>query len=623
MSGRPDRNLSSLYAAAPSCILHQDGDALTRLINEAFPSLCQVVFKSSDRSPFIFTWRVNSPSGFLFELQPIGSFEGARIFADRWLSLLDLFAACQTSGIASGVVDVNLEDYSHEGLRFCDTELSDFLIPDSDFMSSRGYEAYKATIEMKPWSERLDIALWRGSSTGYRHNKSVYDLPRIKLCLLARNSLLLDCGITSFVQMSDEEISDLSLLKIHSSFIDSGRYADFRYHIDIDGNSTAWSALFCKFLSGGLVFKICSQDGYKQWYYDRLVAWKHFVPVKSDLSDLLENLEQIRLQPLLAQEIAACGRQLALSIDYKSQLELARNRALSALRRGRKMLKDNTCVRITTTSDQEAFGYCCGDQWFLIAHGSGLDGEITPVDAGAVLHWRYLDSNEKLALRVVTRSGSSNSSVLATLVLNAVERGSKEDGKLSKRTLTMDGMSGRCYRYAINNLVASIPNARYLEVGSWAGSTSCAAMEGNRARVVCIDNWSEFGGPKEEFLKNASELRGPYVDFDFIEDDFRNVSFTDIGRFNVYLFDGPHAEKDQYDGVAMALPALDDRFVFIVDDWNWDYVRRGTSAAIKANGLVTEFSVEIRTTLDNSHPEICRQHSDWHNGYFIGVLSKS
>ncbi len=70
-----------------------------------------------------------------------------------------------------------------------------------------------------------------------------------------------------------------------------------------------------------------------------------------------------------------------------------------------------------------------------------------------------------------------------------------------------------------------------------------------------------------------------------MESDFRAVDFGSLGRFNVYLFDGPHTDKDQHDGVILALPALDDQFVLIVDDWNWQPVRDGTMSAIRAADL--------------------------------------
>src|SRR5262245_15381786 len=76
--------------------------------------------------------------------------------------------------------------------------------------------------------------------------------------------------------------------------------------------------------------------------------------------------------------------------------------------------------------------------------------------------------------------------------------------KLPEWIRTMPGMSGRKYRCLINNLIGRLADARYLEVGSWAGSTACSAIYGNRVRALCIDNWSEFDGPKAEFQQNVA-----------------------------------------------------------------------------------------------------------------------
>jgi hypothetical protein len=188
----------------------------------------------------------------------------------------------------------------------------------------------------------------------------------------------------------------------------------------------------------------------------------------------------------------------------------------------------------------------------------------------------------------------------------------------------IDGMSGQKYRTFISELVKSLPDARYLEVGSFVGSTAAAALAGNDVTAVCIDNWSQFGGPKEAFLANMERVRSssPGVDFRFIEDDFRRTDFNSIGRFNIYLFDGPHQEQDQYDGIIMATPALDRRVILIVDDWNWAASRLGTFRAIRAAGYSITCSVEIRTTLDNLHAANYGKASDWHNGYFFAVLTK-
>jgi hypothetical protein len=83
------------------------------------------------------------------------------------------------------------------------------------------------------------------------------------------------------------------------------------------------------------------------------------------------------------------------------------------------------------------------------------------------------------------------------------------------------------------------------------------------------------------------------------------------------MFDGPHKYQDQYDGLEMVLPALEERFVLIIDDWNWEKVREGTRRAMQANRVSPLYSIEIRTTLDDSYPGNAYESSDWHNGIFL------
>ena len=66
------------------------------------------------------------------------------------------------------------------------------------------------------------------------------------------------------------------------------------------------------------------------------------------------------------------------------------------------------------------------------------------------------------------------------------------DTKISEEIKFMSGMSGKKYRYLINQLVYLIEKPRYLEIGSWAGSTVCSALYGNKVKAVCIDNWLKF-----------------------------------------------------------------------------------------------------------------------------------
>jgi len=192
----------------------------------------------------------------------------------------------------------------------------------------------------------------------------------------------------------------------------------------------------------------------------------------------------------------------------------------------------------------------------------------------------------------------------------------------------MYGMSGKKYRYFINNFISSLDDVRYLEVGSWSGSTACSAMINNKGKFTCIDNWSDFGGPRTEFLANIDKAKNNNIEFKLIDSDFRNVDYNNIGHYNIYLFDGPHSEQDQYDGVCMAQDALDNKYILIIDDYNQIEEQKGTNDALEALQQKIICSIEIITMQPSvyqqgwKHPWIAHHRSDWHNGYLIALIEK-
>ena len=187
---------------------------------------------------------------------------------------------------------------------------------------------------------------------------------------------------------------------------------------------------------------------------------------------------------------------------------------------------------------------------------------------------------------------------------------------------SIEGMSGRSYRLLVNHLVSGAESVKYLEIGSWAGSTVAAALYGNTAKALCIDNWSQFDGPKDQFRENIKKLQLEDR-IELLEEDFRNVDYGSIGRFDVYLYDGPHKEVDHYDGIVLTQPALEKNYLLIVDDWNWIGVRIGTLRGLSAAKSTISFAIEVRTTEDNEHPVEGGRDTDWHNGCFLAVVEKN
>ena len=205
-----------------------------------------------------------------------------------------------------------------------------------------------------------------------------------------------------------------------------------------------------------------------------------------------------------------------------------------------------------------------------------------------------------------------------TLIENSFQNAENHISKITDDIIQMEGMSGTKTRHFYNNLL-NTEDARYLEIGTWKGSSVCSAMCNNKATVVCIDNWSEYGGPKREFLINFEKFKGEN-DAIFIEDDCFKVDVSTLPKFNIYMYDGNHSHESQYKALSHYYECLDDIFIYIVDDWNCYLVRDGTIDAIRQLKLKVLYEKEIRLTWNNSHTPQPQASDTWWNGIYIVIL---
>jgi hypothetical protein len=208
-----------------------------------------------------------------------------------------------------------------------------------------------------------------------------------------------------------------------------------------------------------------------------------------------------------------------------------------------------------------------------------------------------------------------------TIIETSFKNAENDISKITNDIIEMDGMSGTKTRHFYNNLL-SMEDARYLEIGTWKGSSVCSAMCNNKAKVLCIDNWSEFGGPKSEFLVNFEKFKGEN-DATFIENDCYKVDVSVLPKFNIYMYDGNHSFDSHYNALSHYYNCLDNVFIFIVDDWNWKDVRDGTMKSIQKLNLKALYQQEIRLTWDNSHTPQPNATNTWWNGLYVAILQKN
>lgn len=207
-----------------------------------------------------------------------------------------------------------------------------------------------------------------------------------------------------------------------------------------------------------------------------------------------------------------------------------------------------------------------------------------------------------------------------THINRAFDNAANDISKITADIMNMQGMTGIKTRHFYNNLL-NMKDARYLEIGTWKGSSVCSGMYNNKATVVCIDNWSEFGGPKDEFLVNFNTYKG-YNNARFIESDCYQVDISTLPKFNIYMYDGNHTENSHYRALQHYYDCLDDVFIFIVDDWNWKDVREGTVKSIEQLNLKVLYEREIRLTWDESHTPHPLADTTWWNGIYVAILQK-
>ena len=74
----------------------------------------------------------------------------------------------------------------------------------------------------------------------------------------------------------------------------------WKYLIDMEG--CGWSGRLKVLMSSPRIVFMVDRP-YQEWYFGYLEPWKHFVPVKRDLSDLIENYNKIESDPELQQYI--------------------------------------------------------------------------------------------------------------------------------------------------------------------------------------------------------------------------------------------------------------------------------------------------------------------------------
>jgi len=195
-----------------------------------------------------------------------------------------------------------------------------------------------------PWEEKTEKLFWRGRDSRRE---------RLQLVELAQKYPdAINASITAFFFFRDEEAR---LGKTpYISFFD---FFDHKYQMNIDGTVAAYRLPYL--LAGsGLVFK--QESSYYEHFYSSLEPWVHYVPVASDLSDIMDRIEWARNNDDKARQIVKNAQKFAEDHLMPQQVLCYHAQMLS---RWARIIKNKVQLgegmeRVERTKKDDNFGSC-------------------------------------------------------------------------------------------------------------------------------------------------------------------------------------------------------------------------------------------------------------------------
>lgn len=311
MSASVSRRIRALALPAPSVAFRFDGDA--DAYSDALITRC-------------------GPGQFRVSLSPL-KLERIALYAKHRLPSAIYYLSCCPDAIKSMSIDYSDGD-RNSNADFCWSahDPARGLLPDPHFFDARGFSAIRQLAENQDaqWNSRSDTIRWRGGPNGAgtvtADPAAIYDpevMQRVRLCMVASAIPEVDVKIVPHGDLADPFKGGGRHLT--GTRIEEKSWIADKYAIDVDGHSNSWSNFLIRLHLGCCVFKIGSQFGYRQWYYDRIRPWEHFVPVRADMRDLAEKIDWARSNPDKAKEIARNGQAFARSMTFESETAYAVN----------------------------------------------------------------------------------------------------------------------------------------------------------------------------------------------------------------------------------------------------------------------------------------------------------
>lgn len=206
-------------------------------------------------------------------------------------------------------------------------------------------------------------------------------------------------------------------------------------------------------------------------------------------------------------------------------------------------------------------------------------------------------------------------------IANSIERALLGQSYLDPEILKINGFATATQRHLFSNL-CHIEGLTYLEIGTFCGATFVAAFNNNPIHAIGVDDFTqpfEQTGVREQLEENLNLWKSSASMVTFIDHDCWQSPLLGLKHkaIDIFYYDGEHSFESQSKALPVFFHLLADRFIFIVDDFQWDDVARGTKLGFEA--LAGHVTIEKEWHLNGE-----RMHDDpiWWNGVAIYLCSK-
>ena len=209
------------------------------------------------------------------------------------------------------------------------------------------------------------------------------------------------------------------------------------------------------------------------------------------------------------------------------------------------------------------------------------------------------------------------------MILESINASACGVSNFDESTFDISGLSSNRVRHFLNSLCSN-EGIKYLEIGSYLGSTFCAAIEGNELEAYAVDNWATDNlqpaeneteierASYQDFRENAKKYKGDSK-VRIINTDCKNLVPEDLNsKVNLVFYDGDHSYDGQLESLQTVKDLVEDTFILILDDANFAGVVESAEQFVRQNNFSILFEQKLLNAIESDRM--------WWNGLHILVL---